>query len=174
MPSMMPATLARPSMRSPAAFTIDSISASLVMSPVTVTMVPSGDACASASSRSAVTSTAITRPPSAMICSAVALPIPDAAPVTMTVFPVNRSADAAELDSSGMTPPLAWRTNSSAASWVNFPWLSSTKEFSGRFWILSVTSSPWLIAPRNSRMIGPPVGWASQRAIVSLPVIGAI
>jgi hypothetical protein len=55
------------------------------------TMIASGRSCFRAASRSADTSVAITRAPSAMSRIAVAFPMPEPAPVTMCVVPSNRA-----------------------------------------------------------------------------------
>jgi hypothetical protein len=61
---------------------------------------------------------AMTRPPSRAMRDAVARPIPEAAPVTITVLPVNRTAVSCSFQpvsgsSVGMTPPFTWTTRSS-------------------------------------------------------------
>ena len=118
----MPATFASASILSPAAVTIASMSVCWVMSPVTVTISASGKASRKEVSRSPVTSTAMTRPPSRAMRDAVARPIPEAAPVTITVLPVNRTGVSCSFrpvsgTSVGTTPPFAWRTRSSMTDW---------------------------------------------------------
>ncbi len=110
--SLMPATFARPSMRSPAAAMTASIASCFVRSPATVTMSASGSSALRASSFSAAMSLAITRPPSRAMREAVALPMPEAAPVTITVLPAKRpevsfSFQPSDSSSSGISPPLA-------------------------------------------------------------------
>ncbi len=90
MSSMIPATLAIASIWSPAASRIAPSAASSVMSAATGTISASANSAAKSSRRSCEMSTAITRPPSRATREAVARPIPEPAPVTMTVLPVNR------------------------------------------------------------------------------------
>ena len=89
--SLMPAMFARPSMVSPAAAMTASIASCVVRSPATVVMSASGNSALRASSFSVEMSAAMTRPPSQAMRTAVALPMPDAAPVTMTVLWVKRA-----------------------------------------------------------------------------------
>ena len=89
---MMPATFASPSTVGPAASMICSIVAASAMSPATITIRSSEASARSASSRSAEMSAPITRAPSRCKRTAVARPMPDPAPVTMIVCPVNPDA----------------------------------------------------------------------------------
>ena len=93
-----------------------------VMSPVTVTISASRQGLPESGESFGRTSTAMTRPPSRAMRDAVARPIPEAAPVTITVLPVNRPAVTCSFQpvsgsSVGMTPPFAWRTRSSMTDW---------------------------------------------------------
>ncbi len=132
--SLMPATLARPSMRAPAAATIASTDSWAVMSPATVTISAAAPrrSAANASSFSAEMSTAITRPPSRATRDAVARPMPLAAPVTMTVLPAKRpgvtfSTQPVGADSPGATPPFACSTRSSTTDCGIWPWLDGAR-----------------------------------------------
>src|SRR5690349_13828495 len=91
-PSMMPATLASPCSRPLAAATTALAVAGSAMSPATVATRLPGTASASSARRSSMMSVATTVAPSVAKRTAVARPIPDPAPVTMTVLPAKRSA----------------------------------------------------------------------------------
>ena len=90
MSSMIPAMLARPSIVSPAASMMRAMPSSSVMSAVSATTSAPACSATNSSRRSWLTSTAITRPPSRATRDAVARPMPEPAPVTMTVWPVKR------------------------------------------------------------------------------------
>ena len=90
MSSMIPAMFARASIVSPAASTMAAMPASSVMSAVSETMSEPACSATNSSRRSWLTSTAMTRPPSRATREAVARPMPEPAPVTMTVWPVKR------------------------------------------------------------------------------------
>jgi hypothetical protein len=84
---MIPATLATPwSSPSHAAMTASIVRLSAT-SPATVLTSDSGSDAFTSSSRSATMSVATTLAPSSASLTAVARPIPEPAPVTMTVFP---------------------------------------------------------------------------------------
>lgn len=157
-------------MRSPAAATIASTVSCFVMSPATrITASPSS--ARTSSRRSALMSTAITRPPSRATRDAVARPMPDAAPVTTTVLPPNRpgvitSRQPVCSASARATPPLACSTRPSMTSCGIFPWLSATSCCSGRPRTgasLSSSTPAWARSPRTS---APPTGWSNHWAMV--------
>ena len=184
-------------MRSPAAPTISATLASSVMSATRVTM--SAPACSPANSsrRSCDTSTAMTRPPSRAMRDAVARPMPEPAPVTMIVLPLNRpwsmrsthsgrstsgvvSVASAAVDDSavagtsaalaGTSPAAARATRSSTICWLNWPLLSLTRRLMARRCTGFITSAFWPACASRSRMMGPPTGCSSQVLIESSPV----
>ncbi len=171
----MPATFASPSMRSPAAASTASIASCVVRSPATVTMSASGSSALRASSFSAAMSLAITRPPSRAMREAVALPMPEAAPVTMTVLPAKRpavtfSVQPSEASSSGISPLFAARTRSSTTDCGSWPWLMATSCCSGSpsTGVRSSGSAP--VCSKRPRMSGPPVGSFIQSPMVECAV----
>ena len=171
-------------MRSPAAATISATFASLVMSATSVTMSAPSCSPANSSRRSCDTSTATTRPPSRAMRDAVARPMPEPAPVTMTVLPLKRPWSRRSTHSgrstsgvalgrvgcwplggrsdirraSGTSPAAARATRSSTICWLNWPLLSFTSRLIARRCTGFSTSAFWPAWASMSRMIGPPTG----------------
>ena len=90
MASMIPAMFARQETADPTSATISRTADSSVMSATFVVTSKSARERRRSSRREAEISTAMTRPPSRATLAAVARPMPDPAPVTMTVFPEKR------------------------------------------------------------------------------------
>ena len=179
MSSMIPATFASPSTRPSAAATIFAIESSEVMSPATATA--PGISATAASRRSCEMSTATTFPPSAATRAATARPIPEPAPVTMTVLPSNRpgvmrSTHGAAIggaggSSSSSSPSssaagaaanalgsLARRTISSISSCDICPPLMAATRSSEKSLTGARADSFWPPWASRSRRIGPPTG----------------
>ena len=106
---MMPATFASASMRPPAAATTAATVSSVEMSPATGTRSSPAFSATRSSRRSLLMSAAMTRPPSLAMRSAVAWPMPEAAPVTMTVLPANRPVVVASCHEASL-PMMSFQT----------------------------------------------------------------
>ena len=186
--SMMPATFARPSIRSPGGG--DDGSDRGVVGDVTGDgddLQPPGARRRTRRDARCETSTAITRPPSRATRDAVARPIPEPAPVTMTVFPANRpwvscsaqagasttaatGAAGAAAASAGMSPASTRSTSASTMSWVKAPVACSHQPVQ-----FHLAHGPQGVRPcppwaSSSRRTGPPAGSASHVLMVDPPL----